>query len=77
VEEYLEVVRGAGFVEVEMGEMVDVFSGSPHESDAKEFLTRGVTFAARRPLDERADRRMERPPESHRPATGLAVECDD
>jgi hypothetical protein len=42
-------VRGAGFVDLELGEMVDVFSGSPHESDAKEFETRGVTFRARRP----------------------------
>jgi len=29
--------------------MVDVFSGSPHESDAHEFETRGVTFRARKP----------------------------
>jgi hypothetical protein len=28
--------------------MVDVFSGSPHESDAAEFKTRGVTFRARK-----------------------------
>jgi hypothetical protein len=28
---------------------VDVFSGSKHESDAKEFDTRGVTVFARRP----------------------------
>jgi hypothetical protein len=26
--------------------MVDVFSGSPHESDAKEFETRGIVFSA-------------------------------
>jgi hypothetical protein len=26
-----------------------VFSGSKHESDAKEFETRGITFAARKP----------------------------
>lgn len=43
------MVRDAGFVDVTLGEMVDVFSGSPHESDAKEFETRGVTFAARKP----------------------------
>jgi hypothetical protein len=36
-------------VNVELGTMVDVFSGSPHESDAKEFETRGVTFRARKP----------------------------
>jgi hypothetical protein len=28
---------------------VDVFSGSQHESDAKEFETRGVTFAGVKP----------------------------
>lgn len=44
-----EVVRGADFVDVELGEMADVFSGSPYESDAKEFETRGVTFSARKP----------------------------
>jgi hypothetical protein len=43
------VVRDAGFVDVELGELVDVFSGSPHESDAREFETRGVTFRARKP----------------------------
>ena len=43
------MVRGAGFVGIELGEMVDVFSGSPHESDAAEFDTRGVTFRARKP----------------------------
>jgi len=43
------VVREAGFVDVELGEFIDVFSGSPHESDAREFETRGVTFRARKP----------------------------
>jgi hypothetical protein len=28
---------------------VDVFSGSKHEADAKDFDTRGVTFAGIRP----------------------------
>jgi hypothetical protein len=32
-----------------MSHEVDVFSGSKHESDAKEFETRGVTVFARRP----------------------------
>lgn len=49
MEEYLAVVQAAGFVDVELGEAVDVFSGSPHESDAREFEARGVTFRARRP----------------------------
>jgi hypothetical protein len=42
-------VRDAGFADVEVGELVDVFSGSPHESDAREFETRGVTLRARKP----------------------------
>jgi hypothetical protein len=29
--------------------MVDVFSGSPHESDAAEFGTRGIVFSAHKP----------------------------
>jgi hypothetical protein len=32
-----------------MSHEVDVFSGSKHESDAKEFDTRGVSVFARRP----------------------------
>jgi len=35
-------------VDVVMSNEVDVFSGSGHESDAKEFDTRGVTVFARR-----------------------------
>jgi len=42
-------VQDAGFTAVEVGEMVDVFSGSPHESEAREFETRGVTLRARKP----------------------------
>ena len=49
MEEYLDLVRDAGFVDVELGELVDVFSGSAHESDAREFETRGVGFTARKP----------------------------
>lgn len=49
MEEYLAVVRAAGFEHVRVGCMVDVFSGSPHESDAKEFETRGIVFSAVRP----------------------------
>jgi hypothetical protein len=29
--------------------MVDVFSGSAHESDAKDFDTRGIVFSAEKP----------------------------
>ncbi|MEP6872546.1 MAG: hypothetical protein ABI939_11955 [Anaerolineaceae bacterium] len=38
-----------GFVDVIMSNEVDVFSGSKHESDAKQFDTRGVTVFARKP----------------------------
>lgn len=38
-----------GFVDVVLSNEVDVFSGSKHESDAKEFETRGVTVFARKP----------------------------
>ena len=38
-----------GFVNVEWGTEVDVFSGSKHESDAAEFETRGTSFTARKP----------------------------
>ena len=38
-----------GFIDVEMSSEVDVFSGSKHESDAKDFETRGVTVYARTP----------------------------
>jgi hypothetical protein len=46
-----------------MSNEVDVFSGSGHESDAREFDTRGVTVFARKPLDERVDRPTARTPE--------------
>jgi hypothetical protein len=38
-----------GFTDVELSTEVDVFSGSKHESDAKDFDTRGVTVYARTP----------------------------
>jgi hypothetical protein len=43
------VVRAAGFANVHIGCMVDVFSGSAHESDAKDFDTRGIVFSAVKP----------------------------
>jgi hypothetical protein len=43
------VLEHVGFTDVRWGQQVDVFSGSKHESDAKEFDTRGVTFAALKP----------------------------
>jgi hypothetical protein len=43
------VLDRVGFPSVRWGREVDVFSGSKHESDAKDFDTRGVTFAAVKP----------------------------
>ena len=43
------MLEQVGFTDVRWVQQVDVFSGSRHESDAKEFDTRGVTFAALRP----------------------------
>ena len=39
----------AGFEGLRWGQQVDVFSGSLHESDAKEFGAHGVTFAGVKP----------------------------
>jgi hypothetical protein len=43
------VLEHVGFQDVRWGVEVDVFSGSKHESDAAEFDTRGITFAAVKP----------------------------
>jgi hypothetical protein len=45
--EWREVLAFTGFIDIRWGDEIDVFSGSRHESDAAEFETRGVTFAAR------------------------------
>jgi hypothetical protein len=45
----MAVVRQAGLEDVRVGCMIDVFSGSAHESDAKDFETRGIVFSARKP----------------------------
>jgi hypothetical protein len=45
-----------GFTDIVMSNEVDVFSGSKHESDAKEFNTRGVTVYARKPSSAVAGR---------------------
>ncbi|HZP58259.1 MAG TPA: methyltransferase domain-containing protein [Dehalococcoidia bacterium] len=47
--EWQWVLDHVGFVDVRWGAETDVYSGSKHESDAKEFETRGVTFAGRKP----------------------------
>jgi hypothetical protein len=41
-----------GFQDVRWGPQVDVFSGSRHESDAKEFDTRGVTLRGVKPAQQ-------------------------
>ncbi len=43
------MLRAAGFVDVRFGTAVDVFSGSAHESDAREFGTRGFSIFGRKP----------------------------
>ena len=48
------MLEHVGFTDVRWGPQVDVFSGSRHESDAKEFDTRGVTFAGIKPSSEGA-----------------------
>ena len=46
-----------GFAQVRWGRQVDVFSGSKHESDAKDFDTHGVTFAGAKAARVRGRRR--------------------
>jgi SAM-dependent methyltransferase len=48
-DEWTWVLGHVGFTDVRWGAETDVYSGSKHESDAKEFETRGVTFAGRKP----------------------------
>jgi hypothetical protein len=43
------LLEHTGFIDIVMSNEVDVFSGSKHESDAKDFETRGVTVYARKP----------------------------
>lgn len=49
--EWRWLIDDLGFKDIRWGMEVDVFSGSIHESDAAEFDTRGVTFAATKPLE--------------------------
>jgi hypothetical protein len=51
--EWRWVLDQVGFVDVRRACEVDVFSGSAHESDAREFDTRGVTFAGTKPMTSR------------------------
>lgn len=48
-DEWKWVLSQVGFTDVRWGEQTDVYSGSKHESDAKEFETRGVSFAGVKP----------------------------
>jgi hypothetical protein len=42
----------AGFVDVEITERADVFSGAPQSSSAAEFGTQGINFRARKAANE-------------------------
>lgn len=48
-EEWQWVLDHVGFKDVRWGAETDVYSGSKHESDAREFETRGITFAGVKP----------------------------
>jgi hypothetical protein len=39
-------LENTGFSDIGWGRQIDVFSGSENESDAADFETRGMTFAA-------------------------------
>ncbi len=47
--EWRQILGMTGFTEIAISNEVDVYSGSKHESDAKEFDTRGITVYARKP----------------------------
>jgi len=47
--EWPQLLAACGFTGIRLGNEVDVYSGSKHESDAKEFETRGITVFARKP----------------------------
>jgi SAM-dependent methyltransferase len=46
--EWQWVLQNVGFTDIRWGAETDVYSGSKHESDAKEFETRGITFAGQK-----------------------------
>lgn len=48
-DEWQWVLDHVGFRDVRWGAETDVYSGSRHESDAREFETRGVTFSGTKP----------------------------
>ena len=48
-DEWKWVLGEVGFTDVRWGAQTDVYSGSKHESDAKEFDTRGVSFRGVKP----------------------------
>ena len=47
--EWTQILEHTGFRDVAISNEVDVYSGSKHESDAREFDTRGITVFARKP----------------------------
>src|SRR5205807_2129290 len=53
------------FADLQFGKEIDVFAGSSHEADAKEFDTRGITVAANKPPRSNMANRVEPPPASN------------
>ncbi len=47
--EWPSLLKIIGFRDIEISNEVDVYSGSKHESDAREFDTRGITVFAKKP----------------------------
>ena len=63
-----------GFAQVRWGRQVDVFSGSKHESDAKDFDTRGVAFAGVKAQRARVRERAAGADQATAAAAGAACE---
>lgn len=49
VDDWRDVMEGAGLVDVEVGEAVDAFGGAPGEANARSFEVYAHAFSARRP----------------------------
>jgi hypothetical protein len=48
VAEFIEIIRRAGFVDVELGQPIDVLAGAKGEPPARPFEPFGVAIRARR-----------------------------
>ena len=44
------MIRGAGFIDIELANPVDTFAGASGEASAREFGTLGYSIRARKPL---------------------------